>query len=477
MKLHKISRYAFVGTLAAIFLLCFVWPIPRAIGLRNSLIGIISVLVFVLSGKQICSLNGVPKKPLLILLALTSWIIMSMLAWGDRPGLSFREFLGHWALPLLCGFVGLRIAIIAKTYSWTQERLATLIATGLLFGIVLNNVLLLFYGVYSGTMPFRYALTMQLPDMFDAIKNGQNILSNLNNATLQALSYTNNMLAAVLVAEVVQRIFVKRRYLVFSNIFLFFSIVMVLVCNYFLAVRNGSVGLIGLILFSSAFVLITLSKSLSKKTLISLGLGVCVVIVCLGALSYRSDPRWQGVIETLPLAWDQKTNGAWRNPDNNFDGFPKLKDGRESEGSTYVRVAFIKEGLLLIMDRPFGSGFHRNAFSYGVDEKYQMNGSKPGLHAHSGVIDFTVANGIPGLLMWFYFVWTLFVFGWRSVRAKEGGNSSNIAPGLMLVFLVSGFAMRAFVDSVFQGYEIQQFMFFAAIFYTLSSCPQPLADT
>lgn len=400
-------------------------------------------------------------------MALTAWILLVVTAWGDRPALSFREFVGHWGLPLLCGFIGLKIATIASTYSWTPERLATLIASGLLFGIVLSNVFSLIYGFSIGQIPFRQAPTMYLPDMFYAIKNGKSLLTVFNGSTLQQLSYTNNILAALLAAEVVQRVLDKRRFLVFSNGVLAFAIAMVLICSYFLSLRNGNAGLLALITFSSIFVLIKLGKNLSIRRVVSLVLTVCVVIGVLGVLAYRSDPRWQRFVETVPLAWNPETSTEWTKPGHDYLGM-KLKDGREMDGSAYERLAFAKAGMLLVMDHPFGTGFHRNAFSYGVDEKYHMNGTKPAMHAHSGVIDFSIANGVPGILLWFIFLWALFVAGWRGFRASESDPSVNIAPSLMLVFLVSEFATRGFVDSVFQGYEIEQFMFLSAIFYTLS---------
>ena len=467
MKSDAIKKYAFGAILAAVFLLCFVWPIPRVIALRNILTGSMAVLLFVLCGTQVWRLNGIPKKPLLIILALTAWIVLAMTAWGDRPALSFREFIGHWALPLLCGFIGLRVASIAATYSWTPERLATLVVSGLLFGIVLHNIFMLVYGLAIGQIPVRQAPTMYLPDMFYAIKNGESILSVFNSSTLQQLSYTNNILAALLISEVVQRLLAKRPFLIFSNGFLAFSIGMVLVCSYTVGVRNGNVGLVALILFSSVFVLIKLWKSTSKKRVASLALAACLIIGAFGVFAFQSDPRWQRVVETVPLAWSPQTGSEWRK--QTTDSYPTLKDGGQVDGSTYERVGFVKEGMLQIMAHPFGTGFHRNAFGYGVDEKYHMNGSKPAMHAHSGVIDFSIANGLPGIFLWFFFLWTLFAAGWRGFRASESNPATNIAPSLMLIFLVSGFATRGFVDSVFQGYEIEQFMFLVGIFYTLSS--------
>lgn len=474
MKSYAIRKYAFGAILAAVFLLCFIWPIPRLIALRNVSTGIIALLLVLLCGAQVWRLNGIPKRPLWIVLALTIWILLAMFAWGDRPALSFREFFGHWALPLLCGFIGLKIAKVSETYSWTPERLCTLVACGLLFGIVLHNVFFLAIWLFTGEMPFRQAPTMYLPDMFYAIRNGQNPLSVLNGSTLQQLSYTNNILAALLIAEVVQRILVKRPFLMIGSWFLAFAIAMVLVCSYTVSVRNGNIGLVALILVSSAFVLANLRKHLSMGIVVSLALAVCVVIGSFSILAYRSDPRWQRVMETVPLAWNPQTGLGWI---QQKDTFPTLSDGTPVEGSAYQRVGFIREGIWLIIANPFGTGFHRNAFGYGVDEKYHLNGSKPAMHAHSGVIDFSIANGVPGILLWFFFLWTLFAAGWRGFRASKGNPNVSIAPSLMLVFLVSGFATRGFVDSVFQGYEIEQFMLLAAIFYTLSQRQLELIDT
>ena len=198
-----------------------------------------------------------------------------------------------------------------------------------------------------------------------------------------------------------------------------------------------------------------------------MSLVVCVVIGCIGLLAYRSDPRWQRLVETAPIALDSKTGLEWLK--DGYETYPKLSDGQPVDVSAYERIGFVKQGAMLVIENPLGTGFHRNAFNFGMDQKYELHGTKAGMHAHSGVIDFAIANGLPGLLLWLLFLWSLFIFGWRVFRASRVNNKVDVAPALMLIFIVTGFATRGFVDSVFQGYEFEQFMFLVAIFYVLSS--------
>lgn len=466
MKFEVIKKnYAFGIILALIFLLCVVWPIPRLIGLRNALIGLATVLVFVLGFKQRCWFEGIPKKPLMIILALTAWIVLGIFAWGDRPAHSFRDFLGHWVLPLLCGFLGLRIAKIATAFSCAPERLVTIVCSGLLSCIVLNNALLVAYWMHMGEIVIRQAPAMYLPDMYYSVRNGESIFSAFNGTTLQQLSYTNNILAAILVAEVVQRIVLKRRFVLFENNFIIFAFGMILFCSYSVAARNGSVGLLGLLLFSSAFILMRLREKISKKMLYSLAIVTCMTISSIGIFQYKTDPRWRGVPESISLALSSYASSAWIKGD---EYYPRLSNGNAVEGSAYQRTSYIIEGISQIVARPFGTGFNRNAFGYGVDEKYHLGGAKLGIHAHSGIVDFSIANGILATVMWLYFSWTLISAGWRTFLVKQKDTADNIMPGLMLVFVVSGFTLRSLVDSVFQGYEIEQFMFLVSLFYALS---------
>ena len=90
-----------------------------------------------------------------------------------------------------------------------------------------------------------------------------------------------------------------------------------------------------------------------------------------------------------------------------------------------------------------------------------MNGALRGGHSHSGIVDFFIANGVPGLLLWFAFLLSITVLGWKTFAG------ANMALGLMLIFLISGFFSRSLVDSNIRDHVFQQFLFMAGIFATL----------
>ena len=82
-----------------------------------------------------------------------------------------------------------------------------------------------------------------------------------------------------------------------------------------------------------------------------------------------------------------------------------------------------------------------------------MNGAYRGGHAHSGLIDFAIANGLPGLALWLMFLCALFYTGWTAFAL------GRVAPALALMFIVSGFFSRSIVDSNIRDHILQQFMF------------------
>ncbi len=131
--------------------------------------------------------------------------------------------------------------------------------------------------------------------------------------------------------------------------------------------------------------------------------------------------------------------------------------------SVYLRIAWLKEGLLLVRDHPFGIGFDRNAFGHGLKAKY---GRGVG-HSHSGLLDMAIGLGIPGALLWLGFFASLAAIAWRRHRA-----SGNYAAILLLLLLLD-YGVRMVLDSVIRDHMLQQFMFLAGLAAVLTVAGVP----
>ena len=114
----------------------------------------------------------------------------------------------------------------------------------------------------------------------------------------------------------------------------------------------------------------------------------------IGFLSWKLDPRWQRLAETLPYAVNSAAHPSWL--DSERYPWPRLSDGNLVEISAYERVAFLTEGLRLSWQYPEGIGFTRKAFSHAVEAKFGL----PSRHAHSGMVEWLLAMGWLGFALW-----------------------------------------------------------------------------
>lgn len=450
--------------------LIFVWPIPGTIALRNTLAVLLLALVLYISWRNPRALKhgGIHglKWPLGLLTGLTIWIAVVIAGWAAEPALSWREFWAQWTIPLLCGLSGYLLArqVESKGSAGVQTILKTIFFT-LLFQVALHDLLDVAYLFATGTQPFRQAPVLYFPIFIELWRENRHWTEAFVGLYFEKFSFVNNTFAAILVAEILQRIIEKRRWLDLPNWLLGFAFILVLLCSYWLRVRNGNLGLMFLICMAGLMTMVRVRHRFRLHSMfIAVGVSF-VVLIGIGTAFWKSDARWQTFVETVPIALDTETNKAWLS--TKIEPYPRLANGAEVDPSNYERIAWIKEGIVLGWENPLGTGLNRNAFFDGLDRKYQMNGAIRGGHSHSGVVDFFIANGLPGLVLWVSFLFSLAVLGWRTF------TGTNMALGLMLIFLISGFFSRSILDSNIRDHVLQQFLFMTAIFATLCAVNEP----
>lgn len=442
-------------TLILVFILLIVWQMPGTIALRNVLVGLLLILAVSLNVVSRRGLGVFIKQPATTcLLLLTGWFLLS-LNWAVEPTLSLKELRGQWLVAILCGLVGGLLAMnFDKPSDLKAGKLVQVVFWALLVQVLLHDILDIAYLLATGEIPFRQAPVLYLPEIFKSLWEGQSVFGEFIGQSGDKFSYVNNTLAALVVAELIQRILLRKIWLSIGWPCLIVSLVAVVACTYFLQFRNGNVGLLLLIGFAALMVIVRKARVWSIVKLTSVVAIIAVLLASFGVALYKSDARWQTLTETVPIAWDTKTHQAWRK----VAPYPELSNGQQVDASNYERLAWIKEGIVLILDHPLGTGYNRNAFGDGIDRKYEMNGLYRGGHSHSGLIDFGIANGIPGLFLWLTFLGALFYIGWAAFMRGQ------IAPALTLMFIVSGFLSRSIVDSNLRDHMLQQFMFLAMLF-------------
>lgn len=456
--------WSFHSLLITVSALLVVWPVPGTIGLRNGLLGLMVVAVACLLWQNRHGSIGYrwPRWPVFFYLALTVWIVLVIAGWSVEPMLSWKEFWGQWTLPGLCGLLGVIVASQARRLGDVGRKRLVGTVFYTFFGLVLlHDVLDAVYWGVTGQLPFRQAPVLYLPKLPMLLAQGQSFWTAFDGSFGEKFSFVNNTFAALLFAEIIQRLMHKGRWIPVSNAGLLAGFLALLLCSYWLSFRNGNIGLLAMLTMAGMMVLIRLRHRISLvKTTATIAVGFMLLAGAVGAF-WKSDPRWARFAETVPVAWDTSHHQAWIS--TRLEPYPLLSDGNPIDPSAYERIAWIKEGSTLALEQPLGTGLNRNAFFDGIDRKFNLGGTVRGGHAHSGIVDFTIANGFPGIALWIAFLASVAWIGWKAFR--EG----RIAAGLILMFLVSGFFSRSIVDSNIRDHVLQQFLFMIGLFTILAN--------
>jgi O-antigen ligase len=176
----------------------------------------------------------------------------------------------------------------------------------------------------------------------------------------------------------------------------------------------------------------------------------CAALTLAGSLAgLKAEPRWSNFFATAPVAWDTDHNRQWLHGERDESDLPMTSAKKPVEPSAYFRLAYLKEGLRLIGDHPWGTRVGRDAFRLAIVDKYGRGGMS---HAHNGYLDLAVGLGIPGVALWIAFLASFIVFAGRATQA--GGVGLRLA----LVLVVAGFAARTFLDATVRDHIIQEFM-------------------
>lgn len=416
--------------------LIFIWPIEHTIALRYVLgaMLLIAAVFWLLpqSRNMMAELKSLPvSMTCLFLGALTLWFVAQSLWIAPEAHWVWQELKGQWIKDLMFWGLGLVLGAGCLQLNANVGRKWLLGLVVGLTGIVLWNI---------GTCLWLWIITGQMP-----------VMHNVTGAKATD-SYVNNMLLAFLVGDLLAR----DRHEIFLPWAKTISIILVILCTMntaFIGARNGWIGL-GMLAFSGIVVhYINGWQKVGKKALIFLPVLISLVVV--GAwTSWKTDPRWNSLKDTLPIAWDIDTHKAWLNKVKY--PYPFLPNGQQVDESNYERPAWIHAGLRLVADRPLGAGFSRHAFGHELARLYPESEVSPGTHSHSGMIDFAVGAGIPGVILWLGFVVSLVCFG--GIAYFRYG----VAAGLVLVFLTSGFFGRSLLDSSMRDHMLEEFLFVSA---------------
>ncbi|MFM2407444.1 MAG: hypothetical protein RL358_186 [Pseudomonadota bacterium] len=219
--------------------------------------------------------------------------------------------------------------------------------------------------------------------------------------------------------------------------------------------RNGLIVMMLALLLGAVVMIAEFHKIYSWQRIASSVLLTITIVAGVFFTAYKTDPRWQGFVETIPLAWDIDRDLLWLKAD--AVGLPKTSSGISVDPSQYYRIAWLHEGWRMLLTHPWGVEISRDTFHQLELQKHGYAGMS---HSHNGWIDLGLNIGVLGLLLWGGFLWLLAKAGWQSWQRYK--NPLGLALTLMSIM----FVVRAMLDSVFRNHMIEQFALVAGLIFT-----------
>ena len=436
-----------IAVLVLLGLLFFVWPMPRTISLRDLLL----VLVLLVSGycawRRGWSRGNLRAlfTPAIMIATLTAWMYFVAFFISPESAWSIDELNSQWIRALVALVAGVVVAMAVGPDSDFKQKVLLVIFAALLLHVLAVDIL---------------AVKQWSQDLM-----AHRDLHRIGGLTSGAdkSNYLTNILLCFLLAESLYRLLSKKRGLPLGNVLLGSATGIALFSMFAERMRNG-VAVFVLMLLIAGLLWLLAQKSRLRKTGLVAGAAALAAIALGGlglAVAIRSDSDLKNLIETVPVAWDTEHHQGWL--DDKKYGLPVLPSGAAVDYSAYMRIAWFKQGLLIIGEHPLGIGFGRNAYGHGLKAKY---GEGRG-HSHSGLLDLAIGTGVPGTLLWLGFFVSLMRLAWKRSRATH----SHAA--ILLMLLLLDFGARMFLDSIIRDHMLQQFLFLAGLVAVMMASEGP----
>lgn len=415
-------------------ILLFIFSLPHVMALRKLLL----LLAFLISFKYFWDALQKKLKSLLpaVLLAviLQVWMLVIAGLISNQPSASFSEWKGQW-LPAFMSFV---IGIgLARTLTQSKLRdprvaVAMIILVPITIYLCVNAIVIIH--------------DLKLAGAFIPNQRG---ISDHKAIT----SYLIALLEPILIADMLGRLVKSNRLLPVPGWVISAILILALLSLIAASNRNGLLIMLLAFILGAAMMISEIRKIYSPLKTITFVSSTLVFIFAFMLISYKTDPRWQNFIETVPIAWDIDHDLLWLNPEG-LNLLPLTRSGNPVDFTAYFRIARAHEGWRMLMAHPWGMEIARDTFRKLELAKYGYAGMS---HSHNSWIDFGLEVGIPGLLLWATFLFLLAQKGWRAWKTQKEPL------GFALVILVIMFAVRGLLDSIFRDHMVQQFMLVAGL--------------
>ncbi len=423
-----------------IFLLClvgvylFILPIPHTIAVRNMLVLLLLAVLLVDGFRTRPEMGFTPAPPwwriVVVLVSLTAWLLFQAAFLSFDPHWALSEVKGQWLTAMFAFITG----TVLGRRMLRRRRFLQAVFTVLLL-VLLAHIL------YIDGVGIRHFL---------ATRGWVSRVSGLAEGPHHA-SYLTNTMYALLLTETLYRYHLRRRLLPGGGVALVGIFFLAAISTLMEGSRNGEVAMLVIGVIGLALARWGRERASGR---IRWGAVLLVTVLLLVPLVYnvRHDMRWQTFMETVPIALQTERYKTWLN--HHKYPPPHLQDGSPVNLSNYLRIAWAKEGLRLVLEHPLGVGYGREAFGRGLMQKY---GEHALWHSHSGLLELAIGAGLPAVFLWLVFIGMLLHQGYRHVRAG-GGYAA-----FFLLLFAGGFFFRSIIDFNTKNHVLMTFFFLVGI--------------
>lgn len=353
----------------------------------------------------------------MLLWGLTLWLVLQSMLFAVDPRHSLSELGEHYGKILLLVWLGFTLVAYQRTENdrWLGQA-----------------IFLGFFVHVISTLSFqflRYVNTGQL-----AI--GDSLLGNYGYVS----PYVTGALAFLL-ADIASRLRGGRPLLPVHWGWIATATLLTLLAQGFLAAKGSLVMATALIVVAAS----TLRSHYRMRTILSAVAALLLITLITGTLPSN---RWAGTINHLLYAVQHADITA------SFTG-----GDTGGDGSYYLRYTWAKAGIDGITAHPLGYGYGSEGFGKYILETQGISGA---VSTHNGWLDFTLDNGIPGILLLLALSLTMVRRGWASFQS---GNPWGLALSLFIINYIG----RCAIDGHLVGSRLTGFAFATAILLALAS--------
>lgn len=381
------SSYLLVLAVAG---LLAIWPLPHTMAFRNVLylVGLLcSCYLMRRMGWHSLKMGLRLHWPVLLFFG---WIFFHWIVFSEDRVAQYREMTGFWLRCLIASILGMglgaRIAMQNRNdLEAVFSKNATRILLSSLFGTLLIFLLRYLYEVVDTGILLH-------TDFYMTPFKGKP----------QIVVFVGVLLTAIFAG------FPSSFKIRTSQMLAVGGLLTVLCCLFVFYVANTKNGFLIFTLLVAAFMLKILEGRLDYKKALLIML-TCSALLAVGYNHVKANPAWNMIVPDIKTGLNIEGHTYWKNWITEPE--PKNQLGVEVNQSTYLRTAWFRAAIDLIIENPQGYGLMSYSFSYLAKQKWPDFYSQENDHmvaTHSGWTDLTLALGLPALILVQFSLWRSF---------------------------------------------------------------------